>query len=688
MMAGLALIGWASSMNSGRAQIIPESFTLITFTNTWHFNSSGTDLHSMIASGTDWRAPTYIADPSVGWDLGGLGPQNGLPLFGFPNQTQLADWPPGFRTLFPNPVTQMPYIVTYYYRTHFNLPTNNVANITLVITNWIDDGVVYWLNGGNELTRERMPTNFTGSKLVYTNLAIANNDAMAQDFLIVIPTNLLAGDNVIAAEVHQQSLTSSDDVFGIENMSAIVEQPIAITNQPQSQTAVAGKPFTFKVGGTGSFPFYSWYHVASNRSSTNLVVSGPTSYFYTVASALATSQGSYFVTITNRFGKVTSSEAVLTVVPDTFGPLLVSAVIIDTNSRSIAVNFDERVYAQSMTSVSNYTITLLGTTNQVVITNAFALINGVRLSLASSLFSSNDYILTVNNVRDGTINTNIVAPNSSIGISFVAVSNIFGMDQVWRFDEIESIDLDPSWKSSLSYVDDPAVNFFWAEAAGIFAYSGTGFYPSCAPVGFSLSLGSTTFYFRKKFNLSTNFGPNPSLRLTYVVDDGAVFYLNGSEVLRVGMPAGTIVYGTCASGPVSATTCKTASTNIGSGLLVKGTNLLAVELHSSCVAGDVDEALGVALAIGIPITPTVPPDPTNASILHIRRPDPNDPNTVNLWWGNTHGVALEAANDPSPTGPWIQVPNMATNMLISVTNSIPVLGSSSTRFYRLHKVGF
>jgi len=29
---------------------------------------------------------------------------------------------------------------------------------------------------------------------------------------------------------------------------------------------------------------------------------------------------------------------------------------------------------------------------------------------------------------------------------------------------------------------------------------------------------------------------------------------------------------------------------------------------------------------------------------------------------------------------------MATNMLISVTNAMPVLGTSSTRFYRLHKV--
>src|SRR6266849_787046 len=86
MVAGLALIGWAAGTNNGTAQFFSTApaFQLITFTNTWHYNPSGTDLHSMIALGTDWRAPSYNdTDATLGWDTGGMGPTNGLPLFGF-----------------------------------------------------------------------------------------------------------------------------------------------------------------------------------------------------------------------------------------------------------------------------------------------------------------------------------------------------------------------------------------------------------------------------------------------------------------------------------------------------------------------------------------------------------------------------------------------------------------------------
>ena len=102
MMAGLALIGWAAGINNGRAQIIPKAFELITFTNTWHYNPSGTDLHAMIPLGTDWRAPGYNdTDPTLGWDSGGMGPNNGLPLFGF--ETTPLEYAYVFNTHFADP---------------------------------------------------------------------------------------------------------------------------------------------------------------------------------------------------------------------------------------------------------------------------------------------------------------------------------------------------------------------------------------------------------------------------------------------------------------------------------------------------------------------------------------------------------------------------------------------------------
>jgi hypothetical protein len=88
-----------------------------------------------------------------------------------------------------------------------------------------------------------------------------------------------------------------------------------------------------------------------------------------------------------------------------------------------------------------------------------------------------------------------------------------------------------------------------------------------------------TSYFRKSFSVSdpTIFS---SLSLNLLRDDGAVVYLNGTEVARSNMPSGTISYTTFASSTVG-----TSSENlyhtfvISPTLLISGTNLLAVEVH-------------------------------------------------------------------------------------------------------------
>lgn len=101
----------------------------------------------------------------------------------------------------------------------------------------------------------------------------------------------------------------------------------------------------------------------------------------------------------------------------------------------------------------------------------------------------------------------------------------------------------------------------------------------------TLPLGPTTYYFRSEFE----FDGDPSatqLTLDALIDDGAVFYLNGVEVYRQNMPEGSITYDTFAalevelpgaSGPLV----------IPSGALVAGTNVLAVEVHQA-VAADAD----------------------------------------------------------------------------------------------------
>ncbi len=168
---------------------------LVAFSNAWRF-------HTDDLTGTNWTAPNY--DDS-GWpgqgpallhseDNVNVGPRNTLlPLDG--------------GAVFP----------AYYFRTHFNF-AGATAGFALLVTNFIDDGAVFYLNG-HEIQRIRMNPGAVG----YTDVA---NGCAANlcDATIDVPdvfrlsgdamTNLLAGDNVLAAEVYQFSTSQDDVVFG------------------------------------------------------------------------------------------------------------------------------------------------------------------------------------------------------------------------------------------------------------------------------------------------------------------------------------------------------------------------------------------------------------------------------------------------------------------------------------------
>lgn len=88
-----------------------------------------------------------------------------------------------------------------------------------------------------------------------------------------------------------------------------------------------------------------------------------------------------------------------------------------------------------------------------------------------------------------------------------------------------------------------------------------------------------TTYFRHTFNITDASGIS-GLALSLLRDDGAVVYLNGTEVFRSNMPAGSITASTLASlGIGGADEAVFNMTCADSALLVNGTNVLAVEVH-------------------------------------------------------------------------------------------------------------
>ncbi len=116
-----------------------------------------------------------------------------------------------------------------------------------------------------------------------------------------------------------------------------------------------------------------------------------------------------------------------------------------------------------------------------------------------------------------------------------------------------------------------------------------------------LTIGRTTYYFRTRFTFTNN-PLGVALTFSNIVDDGAVFYLNGVELNRLFMPPApaAIDYATFASShEATAFDVFTLSGPIVETNLVNGTNVLAVEVHQ-VNAGSTDIAFGLALSAQLP----------------------------------------------------------------------------------------
>lgn len=103
---------------------------------------------------------------------------------------------------------------------------------------------------------------------------------------------------------------------------------------------------------------------------------------------------------------------------------------------------------------------------------------------------------------------------------------------------------------------------------------------NCGPSAPICNAGNfITTYFRHSFQVP-DASAYPSLTLALLRDDGAITYLNGTEVLRTNMPPGVVDSSTPALAAVAATDEHLFHrVAVDPNLLVNGTNVLAVEVH-------------------------------------------------------------------------------------------------------------
>jgi len=349
---------------------------LLEFTNVWRYDASGNNL------GTGWRAGAY--DDSL-WLAGrGIFAKS---QFSFPQ-------PVGTALSLTNPAGTA--VITYYFRTHFNVPSGH-ANLVLVASNLLDDGAVFYLNG-SEAARLRI----NGSVNAGTFAVNSPNNGTAYERLFLAATNLTVGDNVFAVEVHQSSAVSSDVVFGM-NLRAYAPntEPLSIVSQPSSQTVTEGQTASFFADVFGGQPvFYQWFHESAQ-------IAGATNATLTLPSIHGVNAGGYSFTASNLLNAVISSSANLSVQPDQTPPTVVAAFV--TNDfNSIMVVFSEPVAAASATNIAHYSLSPGG-----AILSAQMIAPDRVLLVTSGRDVQFDYVLSVANVADQADGANLLAAAST-----------------------------------------------------------------------------------------------------------------------------------------------------------------------------------------------------------------------------------------------------------------------------------
>jgi len=102
-----------------------------------------------------------------------------------------------------------------YFRTTFQVPSNNLLAGPLIGTFRVDDGAMVYVNG-NEALRIRMPAGSISNTTAATAFPPggASDATTDEPFVLSVPA-LPPGTNFIAASVHQQNTGSSDIVWGM-----------------------------------------------------------------------------------------------------------------------------------------------------------------------------------------------------------------------------------------------------------------------------------------------------------------------------------------------------------------------------------------------------------------------------------------------------------------------------------------
>jgi hypothetical protein len=470
-----------------------------------------------------------------------------------------------------------PALVTYYFRRTFNISDPSaVAGLQDYFMR--DDAAVIYLNGHEVIRDTNMPSGNIDN-LTTAFVAVGPNDGQFYVTSSIPTTYLVAGLNVIAAEVHQDSATSSDVKWQLGLIGTPPVPPEVVITSPTNGQVIASA-------------------CAGNASVTVTAstVGNVTNVAFSITGGATINDGSppFSVTFT---GVGSGAHTVTAVARDGAGATANATPVNITVSAAVPPSLAfGNIYSGSITglvfpvgvcltnevtlagSIGDMSFVVNGKTNQTLTASQ----NRTRVQLNNVLAGATVLELVGLDgcgavVRSAPVTVTITNPPAPVSI---IVSN----GSTWKY--YATSNAPPNDGNSAPWTasnfDDAAWPSGQAELGG---GDGLDAPPNAVPETTVIDIGPSTnryhaIYFRHEFNVA-----NPSVFTNLIVnflrDDGGVVYLNGAEIFRSNMSNAPVVidYSSFALGTQDDGNVyhSTATNNT----LVTGRNVLAVEVHQN-----------------------------------------------------------------------------------------------------------
>jgi hypothetical protein len=211
----------------------------------WYFQSPVTEA-ALVARGSDgWRYRETRSEPPAEWKTAGFDDSSPAATEWLP-----ATLPAGFGISGVSYGTTLGFgpsssdkTRTYYFRRRFTV-ADPAAVASLAFRVRRDDAVVVWLNDDPTPTVVSSSATFP-PPYTYASLAPNSSDSTSYHSFILPASKLVAGENLLAVELHQTSVTSSDAIFDCE----------LIANY--------APPFELHLGSSGGAPVLWWFDPAA-----------------------------------------------------------------------------------------------------------------------------------------------------------------------------------------------------------------------------------------------------------------------------------------------------------------------------------------------------------------------------------------------------------------------------------------